>query len=696
MNGAPRFFSFNKKSDWDKGQAENVTTSDEGICISQTQTYMSSKSIRVADYLGSNRIVDIALSRYGKLYLLTHRAELWLFDPWNGTTEAVFEGDHGLFTATALIAGSDRFVYIFDPTRPHKCAAYSVYNGQAVWQLEEWDELPLYPLAVAADKQDNVYVIVPLQITEMSNGDIYVPQGGEIGVVKIDASGRPDPSFRQSFTVVATLTSLADLARNFYMAVEHQHVHILDTRTGQVHTLTENSKISLSISMLEGALDSSESVCSFAVADIGRLFVGYCRRNDRVAEYDGIVGTIQSFDVSGNVATLTSSLQGHADKILFDDHKRMYVLNRSANELNIRQQSWRTKPINESGSLRGVYYSNAIDSTIEGTNWHKLLLEADIPIETEVRVSSYASDKAMTRAEWIEREQQGLLTMSEPIVNPADALLFKQTGRFLWLKIEMSGSENSTPLLKKLRVYFPRTSLLSYLPAIYEEETGDGPFGPFLERFLAMFDTVLMEKETTIQHMARFFDADAVSGEFLRWIGTWVGISDEHHWAEEQLRSFISQSPDLYARRGTRSGMERMISIFTGEKPIIIEHFQLQAMQEHTELKSLYVRLYGDNPYSFFVLLTPEAMKSDHTQHVIEKVLADHKPAFTEAHVVVLEPWMYMDMHTYLGINTVLTEPHRLVLNEQSSIPHDTVLTEWDRDNRLDMHIRLDIDAELE
>jgi hypothetical protein len=139
-----------------------------------------------------------------------------------------------------------------------------------------------------------------------------------------------------------------------------------------------------------------------------------------------------------------------------------------------------------------------------------------------------------------------------------------------------------------------------------------------------------------------------------------------------------------------------MLRIYTGVDAILIEYFQFKQMQETSELRELFADLYGDNPYCFCVMLPPEYVRTDKQRFIIEQIIEDQKPAFTEGKLVVLQPWMYADMHTYIGINTYMSEPTLLTLDERSSMPYNTVLIDVDRDNRIDIHTRLELDSDLD
>ncbi|MNZ83304.1 Phage tail protein [compost metagenome] len=162
------------------------------------------------------------------------------------------------------------------------------------------------------------------------------------------------------------------------------------------------------------------------------------------------------------------------------------------------------------------------------------------------------------------------------------------------------------------------------------------------------------------------------------------------------MKAFIQAAPELYRYRGTRQGLMKAIEIYTGSSPLIIEYFQTKSMRDHAELRQLTDELYGGNPYTFTVLLRPEQALTEKQRVVIEQLLEEQKPAYTEAKLVLLQPWMYLDLHTYLGINTVLTEPSLLMLSPDRTMPNDTLIVDVGMEKRMDVHTRLEMDSELE
>jgi phage tail-like protein len=259
--------------------------------------------------------------------------------------------------------------------------------------------------------------------------------------------------------------------------------------------------------------------------------------------------------------------------------------------------------------------------------------------------------------------------------------------------VEWIGSERHTPSLHRLRVYFPRETLLSYLPAVYQEEESSRDF---MERYLSLFGTLFDSVDEEIDNMAVQFDRERVEGRQLRWLGSWLGLDSDDHWRDEKVRSLIRAAPELYRYRGTRRGIEKLVETFTGEPPLIVEPAQFKAMRDQADMRMLTDRLYSDNPFAFTVLLNHGQASSDKERVLLRSLIEEHKPAYTEVRLVWLQPWMYLDLQTYLGINTVLAEPSLFTLHADRSMPNDTLIVDQDMDGRMDAHTRLGMDSELE
>jgi phage tail-like protein len=434
-----------------------------------------------------------------------------------------------------------------------------------------------------------------------------------------------------------------------------------------------------------------------AVDGQGQIFIGDRRPAGGDAEDDRF---IRIFTPSGKESGIVAVFRGAVDKLAVDTSERMYLFNRAEQQIvTLRLEQTFVRPGGPLPSV-GYYFSQAFDSTTPGTRWHKLVLQADIPANTQVRVSYLIADDVEvfpTDTEHISLEELNDLCWSAPpLVNPHEALIRSPVGRYLWLRLQLIGQERLAPTVQSLGVYFPRTSYLRYLPAVYQEEARSRDF---LERFLSLFETFLAQLEGRIDHIVRYFDAsatDVVVGDFLRSLASWLAITVDEAWSEEQRRTLVQRAPDLYKKRGTREGIAEIIAIFTGTQPLIVEHFQLRCAQEPA-VQQLLARLYGEDPYCFCVLLPVAPGRRDpaQTRQLVQRLVEAEKPAHTCAGILQLQPWVSLDMHTYLGINTYLSEPDPR-LDIGAVMPRDTVLTERTAEaGQLERRARLGVDTIL-
>lgn len=332
-------------------------------------------------------------------------------------------------------------------------------------------------------------------------------------------------------------------------------------------------------------------------------------------------------------------------------------------------------------SADGIYITKALDSTTFNCQWHKVVIDAEVPENTQIRLSYFASDEKYlsSNPRW-----------SEPLVNPKDALLVNSNGQNIWFKIEMRSDDMGikSPLIKSLKVYFPRLTYLRYLPATYQEDLSSKDF---LERFLSLFETFLGDFEAKIGDVPVLFDIEATPKEFLGWLSTWVGAFWDENWEEVKWREFLSRAMQLYKQRGTRKGLSEIIKIFTGKYPIIVEPFQLRCTGE--EHKKELNRLFGSDPYSFCVLLKPGQVKTETERNTVKRIIETEKPAHTNGGLQVLQPWIILGAHTYLEVNTSLSKPEFIL--GKAVLPIDTVLEEKEKGGQIERRSRIEIDTIL-
>lgn len=227
----------------------------------------------------------------------------------------------------------------------------------------------------------------------------------------------------------------------------------------------------------------------------------------------------------------------------------------------------------------GRYLSTALDSRIDGCEWHRIELRGAIPPGCGVEVRTTTAS--------IELDQEEIDSLPDTAWSPAriadameavdhampgrcswDALVMSPPGRYLWLRLVLRGDGRQTPCLSEAIIEYPRISLRRYLPAVF----GVDPAGAdFTDRFTAIFDRTLRSIESRLDRLSVYFDplsapADAAPGEkdFLSWLGEWIGLTVAREWPVDRRRRYIKQAARLYCRRGTPEGLRQQLLLLLG------------------------------------------------------------------------------------------------------------------------------------
>ncbi len=198
--------------------------------------------------------------------------------------------------------------------------------------------------------------------------------------------------------------------------------------------------------------------------------------------------------------------------------------------------------------------------------WHRLMLDASIPADTEVEIWSRAANEVdqLRLAEWSEEpplhirgdgpELPFVRTAADTDAGTWELLFQRAVGRYLQLRLIFRGNGKNTPRVRALRVYAPRFSYLRhYLPAAYRE---DEPSAAFLDRFLANFEGTYTAIEDKIAAVQVLFDARSALPETLEWLAGWLGITLDPNWDEFRRRLFIKHAMSFFQFRGTIRGLQ--------------------------------------------------------------------------------------------------------------------------------------------
>jgi len=355
-------------------------------------------------------------------------------------------------------------------------------------------------------------------------------------------------------------------------------------------------------------------------------------------------------------------------------------------QLSIDENGWIGTEF-RTGDSNGFFISRSCDTYVDRMIWHRLLMDFDAPENSSIKISCCASDQDDDRFEdgRVRKVDEYLFdsTISPEakleyfrerckttFTNAKDVLIRSLKGRYLWIKIEFAAFSEKQPVLKKVRIYFDTRLFLEYLPDIYKQEKNGGAF---LGRFLSIFQSLFLDMENQIDNIARHYDAGFAKGDFLEWLSGWVMVEDAYMWDEKRLRYLTQNAVEIYKLRGTRKGMMEAVKLYTGEYPFIVESFETAVEHDDEARTTLMADLYGSNAFMFTVIVRNTCVETPKAYAELLRIIDNNRPANTQVNLVVIAPLIYLDRHTYMGINTNLSEARPVHLDGKSQLFHNKV-----------------------
>lgn len=354
------------------------------------------------------------------------------------------------------------------------------------------------------------------------------------------------------------------------------------------------------------------------------------------------------------------------------DYESGYLENMSVSGGGIR-------PVEQSRK-KSVFISKLLDSREYETVWHRMRLRGEEGRGISYRLFVYAGnedrfiykDQSVMIRDFLKDESVGVEEKKQ-MVSPwlqkqaesrEDVLLHEVRGRYLWIVVEMYWQHNISSL-SDIQIFFPACSWIRCLPEIYQKEDKNG----FLERFLAIYQTIYEDFNERIREVPRQFDVDVAGGPYLNRLARWIDIAESYIWSEDQLRRLLKNGVGLFKKRGTRQGVIEFVWLYTGERPYVVENHQIQYIRDEKRRRETLGRLYGNTPLSFTVLVREEVVHTVWQQKTLIRIIEDVKPAQMQMQLVVIKPYIFAGRYSYLGINSVLGRYSDLKLDGHSTIP---------------------------
>ncbi|HZD49378.1 MAG TPA: phage tail protein, partial [Silvibacterium sp.] len=222
----------------------------------------------------------------------------------------------------------------------------------------------------------------------------------------------------------------------------------------------------------------------------------------------------------------------------------------------------------------------AFDGKQPACVWHRLFLDACIPPGGSVQVESRAVDlqSLLPSTPW-QLEPKLYLRANGPelpyftaqLQGAADRvgtweLLFQNArGRYLQLRLTLTGNGRTSPRLQAMRIYYPRFSYLrQYLPAVYQD---DPVSAHFIDRYLANVEGFFTVLEGQIADVQELFDPRVIPSDYLDWLASWVSIALDPSWSDQTRRLVLQHVPQMLRERGTPAGIVRAIRLMLDTAP---------------------------------------------------------------------------------------------------------------------------------
>ena len=127
-----------------------------------------------------------------------------------------------------------------------------------------------------------------------------------------------------------------------------------------------------------------------------------------------------------------------------------------------------------------------------------------------------------------------------------------------------------------MRIEYPGTDWLGRLPAVF---SADPAGADFLFRYLSLPDGELADIDARAAARDLLLDPFGAPAEALSWVASLFGLALDERWSEAARRQLLAEVICLWRRRGTLGALTRMLEIYLGVRPVIVESWRLRAVR---------------------------------------------------------------------------------------------------------------------
>ena len=232
-------------------------------------------------------------------------------------------------------------------------------------------------------------------------------------------------------------------------------------------------------------------------------------------------------------------------------------------------------PASAQYATQGQLLTLAIDSGVPRCRWHRVRWQGSVPPGTALSISVATSDQPQPAAQGVADGIWSAFAAGTPhpgdwqrVDNLDDFLVRQPAGRYLFVRIRMTGDGRQTPRLARMRIDLPRQTSLDQLPMVFRDSPEAEDFS---ERFLALFDSFLDDVDEKITRMPALLDPGGVPEGVLPWLGGFLDIAMDPAWDAARRRRLLQAAPRLFRMRGTVDGLRAALRLVFDVEPVIRE-----------------------------------------------------------------------------------------------------------------------------
>ncbi len=321
--------------------------------------------------------------------------------------------------------------------------------------------------------------------------------------------------------------------------------------------------------------------------------------------------------------------------------------------------------LDESAHEHHIFF-RPLDGVNDGSEWGRISAGLDISEEMVCYIYLLATDHTEVRT-----DEHGLISIADMLcapdispydkigfmtghgakrlVNCEDAVLYDLQGRYLYIAIEMMGYGGAS--IDRIRVSAVGDNFMDTFPQVYQERNS------FFHRYLSVFSSIYNDISEQNEHLYEMLDLNTCSPELLEMYGSWFGIDLKGGFLEEDvLRRIVREAYTLNKLKGTRKGIERILTIILGEEPVILEN-----------------RMQGGGVFDITILVNRKL--TEELRHQLTFMVDQFKPLRTKLRILQMEHEAVMDGNSYLDMNAAIPADKQMILDEEALYDGAFVLT---------------------